>query len=145
MQKIINQPLMATETSLARAVHQYIQQLREQEKESANIIELYKVLVRLGFQDQEVVQLPERGLASLSQALRIKAGSAIAIQLQAMARQIRQGGFHYDINLHIALKRAQAMLEGRPAKTDTSTRVSGHDLNSRFKRQGRIRQKQNVH
>ncbi|KAA0971099.1 hypothetical protein FPY71_11685 [Aureimonas fodinaquatilis] len=134
-----------TESSLAKAVHRYVNLLRQQEKDNASIFELYKVLVRLGFDCQEVLRLPERGTASLSQELRIAARAAIEIQLQAMGRQVRQGGHQYDINAHIALKRAQAMLDAKPAEKAAEPRFSGSQLNARFKRAGRVRHRENQH
>lgn len=118
------------ERALRAAAKRYIKGLREAERDGQRFGELRAHLLRLGYGGDIPASAAE--LAALQNAARRSMRELLEQDAARLARMARAGRATYDINRHIAVKRALATLLRPQSEPDPCG--SGRDLNRRFAR-----------
>ena len=125
------------ETALRAAIAEHRVELHRRLKAEAQGFELRFLLARLGFAADELDALAGAAAASeLAAELRATVRQRLAGEVTRLLRLARAGSPAYDINRHIAVRRALCWIEGGPTLIDPTApdvRRSGWVLNGRFR------------
>lgn len=125
------------EAALRAAVAAHRVDLQRRMEAEASGFELRFLFARLGLAPAELDRVAAAAKATaLPPALRAALRQRLAAETARLLRLARARSPAYDLNRHIAVRRAAAWVEARPAPVIPTTpgiRRSGHVLNSRFR------------